>query len=216
MQNDSRRERATADIDMEMNGSRTVPADIDTTWRALNDPEVLKACIPGCESVERVSDNEYRLTMTARVGPVSARFTGRIVLADIVAPTSYTLSFEGQGGAAGFAKGEARVMLTANEPETRIDYQVKSQVGGKLAQIGSRLVDGAAAKVADDFFARFVDRFGKPPAAAVDADATEPGVAVPETASSQMRAALRTMSVRLALAAVIIAVMAIYWFTRPA
>jgi len=216
MQNDSRRERATAEIDMEMNGSRTVPADIDTTWRALNDPEVLKACIPGCESVERVSDNEYRLTMTARVGPVSARFTGRIVLADIVAPTSYTLSFEGQGGAAGFAKGEARVTLTADEPGTRIDYQVKSQVGGKLAQIGSRLVDGAAAKVADDFFARFVDRFGKPPAAAVDADATEPGVAVPETASSQMRAALRTMSVRLALAAVIIAVMAIYWFTRPA
>ena len=201
---------------MEMNGSRTVPADIDTTWRALNDPEVLKACIPGCESVERVSDNEYRLTMTVRVGPVSARFTGRIVLADIVAPTSYTLSFEGQGGAAGFAKGEARVTLTADEPGTRIDYQVKSQVGGKLAQIGSRLVDGAAAKVADDFFARFVDRFGKPPAAAVDADATEPGVAVPETASSQMRAALRAMSVRLALAAVIIAVMAIYWFTRPA
>ena len=201
---------------MEMNGSRTVPADIDTTWRALNDPEVLKACIPGCESVERVSDNEYRLTMTVRVGPVSARFTGRIVLADIVAPTSYTLSFEGQGGAAGFAKGEARVTLTADEPGTRIDYQVKSQVGGKLAQIGSRLVDGAAAKVADDFFARFVDRFGKPPAAAVDAAATEPGVAVPESASSQMRAALRTMSVRLALAAAIIAVMAIYWFTRPA
>ena len=201
---------------MEMNGSRTVPADIDTTWRALNDPEVLKACIPGCESVERVSDNEYRLTMTARVGPVSARFTGRIVLADIVAPTSYTLSFEGQGGAAGFAKGEARVTLAADEPGTRIDYQVKSQVGGKLAQIGSRLVDGAAAKVADDFFARFVDRFGKPPAAAVDADATEPGVAVSETASSQMRAALRTVSVRLALAAAIIAMMAIYWFTRPA
>jgi len=201
---------------MEMNGSRTVPADIDTTWRALNDPEVLKACIPGCESVERVSDNEYRLTMTVRVGPVSARFTGRIVLADIVAPTSYTLSFEGQGGAAGFAKGEARVTLTADEPGTRIDYQVKSQVGGKLAQIGSRLVDGAAAKVADDFFARFVDRFGKPPAAAVDADATEPGVAVSETASSQMRAALRTVSVRLALAVAIIAMMAIYWFTRPA
>jgi carbon monoxide dehydrogenase subunit G len=216
MQNASPRERTTADDDMEMKGSRTVPADIDTTWRALNDPEVLKACIAGCESVERVSDNEYRLTMTARVGPVSARFTGRIVLADIVAPTSYTLSFEGQGGAAGFAKGEARVTLTANEPGTRIDYQVKSQVGGKLAQIGSRLVDGAAAKVADDFFARFVDRFGKPPAPVADADAIKSGGAVPESASSQMRAALRTMSVRLALAAAIIAVMAIYWFTRPA
>ena len=142
---------------MEMNGSRTVPADIDTTWRALNDPEVLKACIAGCESVERVSDNEYRLTMTARVGPVSARFTGRIVLADIVAPTSYTLSLEGQGGAAGFAKGEARVTLADNNPGTRIDYQAKAQVGGKLAQIGSRLVDGAAAKVADDFFANFAN-----------------------------------------------------------
>ena len=200
---------------MEMNGSRTVPADIDTTWRALNDPEVLKACIPGCESVERVSDNEYRLTMTARVGPVSARFTGRIVLADIVAPTSYTLSFEGQGGAAGFAKGEARVTLSANEPGTRIDYQVKAQIGGKLAQIGSRLVDGAAAKVADDFFARFADRLGGPSPATVDAGATNIS-ANPVTTESQIRAALRTMSVRLALAAAIIAVMAIYWFTRPA
>ena len=194
---------------MEMNGSRTVPADIDTTWRALNDPEVLKACIAGCESVERVSDHEYRMTMTARVGPVSARFTGRITMTDVVAPTSYTLSFEGQGGAAGFAKGEARVALADNKPGTRIDYQVKAQVGGKLAQIGSRLIDGAAAKVADDFFARFADRLGgPPPAAASDA--------VPAPTDSRVRAALRTMSVRLALAAVIIAAMAIYWLTRPA
>ena len=200
---------------MEMSGSRTVPADVETTWRALNDPEVLKACIAGCESVERVSDNEYRLTMTARVGPVSARFTGRIVLADIVAPTSYTLSFEGQGGAAGFAKGEARVTLADNNPGTRIDYQAKAQVGGKLAQIGSRLVDGAAAKVADDFFARFADRLGGPSPATVDGGATNIS-ANPVAAESQIRAALRTMSVRLALAAVIIAVMAIYWFTRPA
>jgi carbon monoxide dehydrogenase subunit G len=215
MQNASRRERTTADIDMDMSGSRTVPADIETTWRALNDPQVLKACIAGCESVERVSDNEYRLTMTARVGPVSARFTGRIVLADIVAPTSYTLSFEGQGGAAGFAKGEARVALADNNPGTRIDYQAKAQVGGKLAQIGSRLVDGAAAKVADDFFARFADRLGGPLPATVDADATNIS-ANPVTRESQIRAALRTMSVRLALAAAIIAVMAIYWFTRQA
>ena len=200
---------------MDMSGSRTVPADIETTWRALNDPEVLKACIAGCESVERVSDNEYRLTMTARVGPVSARFTGRIVLADIVAPTSYTLSFEGQGGAAGFAKGEARVALADNNPGTRIDYQAKAQVGGKLAQIGSRLVDGAAAKVADDFFARFADRLGGPSPATVDAGATNIS-ANPVTTESQIRAALRTMSVRLALAAAIIAVMAIYWFTRQA
>src|ERR1700680_3951619 len=214
MQNASRRERTTADDDMEMNGSRTVPADIDTTWRALNDPEGLKACIPGCELVERVSDNEYRLTMTARVGPVSARFTGRIVLADIVAPTSYTLSFEGQGGAAGFAKGEARVTLSANEPGTRIGYQVKAQIGGKLAQIGSRLVDGAAAKVADDFFARFADRLGAPSPATVDAGATNIS-ANPVTTESQIRAVLRTMSVRLALAAAIIAVVAVFLVTGP-
>lgn len=194
---------------MEMNGSRTVPADIDTTWRALNDPEVLKACIAGCESVERVSDHEYRMTMTARVGPVSARFTGRITMTDVVAPTSYTLSFEGQGGAAGFAKGEARVALADNSPGTRIDYQVKAQVGGKLAQIGSRLIDGAAAKVADDFFARFADRLGGPPPAPA-------GDRVPAPSDSRVRAALRTMSVRLALAVVIIAAMAIYWLTRPA
>ena len=194
---------------MEMNGSRTVPADIETTWRALNDPEVLKACIAGCESVERVSDHEYRMTMTARVGPVSARFTGRIIMTDVVAPTSYTLSFEGQGGAAGFAKGEARVALADNNPGTRIDYQVKARVGGKLAQIGSRLIDGAAAKVADDFFARFAERLGGgPPAAAGDA--------VPAPTDSRVRAAMRTMSVRLVLAAVIIAAMAIYWLTRPA
>lgn len=215
MQNASPREATFADDDMEMSGSRTVPANVETTWRALNDPEVLKACIAGCESVERVSDNEYRLTMTARVGPVSARFAGRIVLADIVAPTSYTLSFEGQGGAAGFAKGEARVRLTDNSPGTRIDYQAKAQVGGKLAQIGSRLVDGAAAKVADDFFARFADRLRGPSPAAVDVGATNIS-ANPMATQSQIRSLLRSMSVRLALAVAIIAVMAIYWLTRQA
>ena len=130
-------------------------------------------------------------------------------MTDVVAPTSYTLGFEGQGGAAGFAKGEARVGLADNNPGTRIDYQVKAQVGGKLAQIGSRLIDGAAAKVADDFFARFADRLGGPPPAAA-------GDAASTTTDSRVRAALRTMSVRLALAAVIIAAMAIYWLTRPA
>jgi uncharacterized protein len=203
---------------MEMTGSRTVPSDVETTWRALNDPEVLKACIAGCESIERVSDSEYKVTMTVRVGPVSARFTGRIVMTDIVAPTSYTLSFEGQGGAAGFAKGEARVSLAANNPGTRIDYQAKAQVGGKLAQIGSRLVDGAAAKVADDFFARFVERLsGPPPGAKADAAAATGAVAAsPAPTDVRVRSAMRTMSLRLALAAVIIAVMAIYWLTRPA
>jgi hypothetical protein len=192
---------------MEMKGSRVVPTDVDTTWRALNDPEVLRACIPGCESIDRVSDTEYRVAMTARVGPVSAKFTGRLLLADIVAPRSYTLKFEGQGGAAGFANGMAKVELSPVDGNTRIDYAVSAQVGGKLAQIGSRLIDGAAAKVADDFFARFVERAGgtaSPPAETA-------GAPPPELA-----AALRTMRVRLLLAALIVAGIAIYWWLQPA
>jgi len=141
---------------MEMNGSREVPASVETTWNALNDPEVLKACIAGCESIDKVSGNEYQAAMTARVGPVSAKFRGRIVLSDIIAPTSYTIKFDGQGGAAGFANGEARVALSPAGGGTRIDYKAKAQVGGKLAQIGSRLIDGTARKMADDFFNRFV------------------------------------------------------------
>ncbi len=143
---------------MELTSARTVPATPEATWAALNDPDTLKACIPGCESIERVSDSEFVVAMTARVGPVAAKFTGRIVLADRVAPTSYRLSFEGQGGAAGFARGQARVVLVPEGEGTRIEYTATAQVGGKLAQIGSRLVDGAAAKVAEDFFACFVAR----------------------------------------------------------
>jgi uncharacterized protein len=194
---------------MELTSSRTVPASIEKTWAALNDPEALKACIPGCESVERISDTEFTVAMTARVGPVSAKFNGRIVLSEIVPPTSYKISFEGQGGAAGFARGGAKVALTPDGSGTRIEYDVNAQVGGKLAQIGSRLVDGAAAKVADDFFARFAERLGEAPSAAA-------GDPIPSPTDNRVRAALRTMSVRLLLAAVIIAVMAIYWLTRPA
>jgi len=192
---------------MEMKGSRVVPADVDTTWRALNDPEALRECIPGCESIDRVSDTEYRVLMTARVGPVSAKFSGRLTLADIAAPRSYTLKFEGQGGAAGFANGSAKVELSPVEGGTRIDYAVNAQVGGKLAQIGSRLIDGAAAKVADDFFARFVARAGGSPPATAEAAAAPP----PELAS-----ALRTMRTRLLLAALIVACIVIYWWLRPA
>jgi uncharacterized protein len=203
---------------MEMNGSRTVPADVATTWQALNDPEVLKACIPGCESVARVSDHEFKVAMTARVGPVSARFSGRMLMSDVVPPTAYTLGFEGQGGAAGFAKGEARVTLADNHPGTRIDYQAKAQIGGKLAQIGSRLVDGAAAKVADDFFARFVERLAGPTSdAEAEAATSAADVTLPPGPATGMRPGLsRAAMVRLWLAAAVVAVMVIYWLTRPA
>jgi uncharacterized protein len=192
---------------MEMKGSRVVPTDVDATWRALNDPEVLRACIPGCESLDRVSDTEYRVVMTARVGPVSAKFSGRLVLADIAAPRSYALKFEGQGGAAGFANGTAKVELSPADGGTRIDYTVKAQVGGKLAQIGSRLIDGAAAKVANDFFARFVERAGGSRPSPADA---------PEAPPPELASALRTMRIRLLLAALIVAGIVIYWWLHPA
>jgi uncharacterized protein len=191
---------------MDMKGSRLVPTDVDTTWRALNDPEILRVCIPGCESIDRVSDTEYRLAMTARVGPVSAKFSGRLLLADLVAPQSYTLRFEGQGGAAGFANGTARVALAPVESGTRIDYAVNAQVGGKLAQIGSRLIDGAAAKLAGDFFARFVEQAGGGARLAAEKAAGPADVA----------AALRTMRIRLLLAALILGGIAIYWWLHPA
>jgi hypothetical protein len=184
---------------MELTSSRSVPASVEATWAALNDPETLKACIPGCETIERASDTEFRVAMTARVGPVSAKFSGRIVLADLVPPTSYRMSFEGQGGGAGFARGEAKVVLTPEPNGTRIDYTASAQVGGKLAQIGSRLVDGAAAKVADDFFARFVERVGGT-------------VAVPPRAEAP--SARHALWWRVVLAVAILAAIAIYWLSR--
>ena len=151
---------------MELSNTRSVPASPQTVWNALNDPAVLKECLPGCESFERGADGAYTVVMAARVGPVSARFTGRMTMTDIDAPRSYTLQFDGQGGAAGFARGEARVALAPEgEQQTSMTYTAKAQVGGKLAQIGSRLVDGAAAKMADDFFARLVARVAAPAAA---------------------------------------------------
>ena len=140
---------------MEMKGEQLLPAPQQTVWNALNDPEVLKACVPGCESITPAGDNAYEVLMVARVGPVSAKFKGKLTLSDINPPNSYSISFEGQGGAAGFAKGGAQVQLNAEDGKTKLVYQAKANVGGKLAQIGSRLVDAAAKKVADEFFKNF-------------------------------------------------------------
>jgi carbon monoxide dehydrogenase subunit G len=140
---------------MEMSGEQLIPASQEETWEALNDPEVLKACVPGCEAIDHISGNEYQVQMVARVGPVSAKFKGRLTLSDIKPPNSYSIAFEGQGGPAGFAKGGAQVKLSPQNGQTRLAYDVKASVGGKLAQIGSRLVDAAAKKVADDFFRNF-------------------------------------------------------------
>ena len=146
---------------MEMKGEQLIPAPQRAVWDALNDPAMLKACVPGCESIEPTGENEYQVLMVARVGPVSAKFKGKLTLADVKAPDSYSISFEGQGGAAGFAKGGAHVRLSPEGDGTKLGYDVKANVGGKLAQIGSRLVDAAAKKVADDFFKNFNKRMGE-------------------------------------------------------
>ncbi|MEO6927825.1 MAG: carbon monoxide dehydrogenase subunit G [Casimicrobiaceae bacterium] len=169
---------------MELASTRTVAAPPAEVWRALNDLDVLRASIPGCESLEKTADNAYRAVVTARVGPVAARFTGRMTMTDIDAPNAYTLRFEGQGGAVGFANGEARVtLLPAEAGATSMAYAVKAQIGGKLAQIGSRLIDGAAAKLADDFFARFSVAVGALSTANGSPDAGAQVVEVPATAT---------------------------------
>jgi uncharacterized protein len=142
---------------MEMTGEQLIPASQQQTWDALNDPEILKGCVPGCEAIEKTGDNEYLVLMVARVGPVSAKFKGKLSLSELDPPNSYSIAFEGQGGAAGFGKGGAQVRLAAEGEGTRLAYTVKASVGGKLAQIGSRLVDAAARKIANDFFQAFND-----------------------------------------------------------
>lgn len=143
---------------MDMQGSRRLDATQQQAWDALNDPEVLKTCIPGCDKVERIADDRYAIGMALKIGPVSAKFNGKITLSDINAPESYTIGFEGQGGAAGHGKGTAKVKLTPAEDEAKgclLSYTVAAQVGGKIAQLGQRLVDGAAKSIAEDFFKRF-------------------------------------------------------------
>ena len=154
---------------MEMSGEQRIALPQAQVWAGLNDPEVLKASIPGCESIERVSDTEYKVAITAAVGPVKAKFNGKLLLSDVNAPTSYRLAFEGSGGAAGFGKGGAQVSLAPDGGGTKLSYVANAQVGGKLAQVGSRLIDGVAKKMADEFFQRFNEKLAGPapaPAAA--------------------------------------------------
>jgi uncharacterized protein len=141
---------------MEMHGELRIPAPRAEVWEKLNDPETLKSCIPGCETVEKVSDTEFTAKVVARVGPVKATFSGKVMMTDLDPPAGYTITGEGTGGVAGFAKGSAKVALDDAGAETVMRHGVQAQVGGKLAQIGSRLIDSTARKYADDFFSRFV------------------------------------------------------------
>ena len=142
---------------MDMQGSRQLAVTQQQAWDALNDPAVLKTCIPGCDKVEATADNQYAIGMALKIGPVSAKFTGKITLTDIVPPESYKLSFEGQGGPAGHGKGSAAVRLLPNSEGCELSYEVRASVGGKVAQLGQRLIDGAAKSMAEDFFKRFDD-----------------------------------------------------------
>jgi uncharacterized protein len=170
---------------MDMTGEYRIPAPREQVWAALNDPLILKASLPGCESLERVSDHEFAATVAAKVGPVRAKFNGQVRLSDLNPPESYKISGEGKGGAAGFAKGGADVRLVEeNAAVTVLSYTAKADVGGKLAQLGSRLIDATAKKMADEFFENFRRQLTAPEAAPEAAAAGEA-----EVAPAPMRAA---------------------------
>lgn len=179
---------------MELQGERLIPAGIERTWQALNDPQTLKACIAGCESLERSGDDGFDAVVAVKVGPVGARFKGHLTLADVRPPTGYTIRFDGQGGAAGFGKGSADVQLQSEGDATRLRYQAHAQVGGKIAQIGSRLVDATAGKLVNDFFTAFegLVRAEAPAAAGAGTDvvAAPPAGPVREPAKSDSLATL--------------------------
>jgi carbon monoxide dehydrogenase subunit G len=164
---------------MDMQGSRPLPVTQQQAWDALNDPAILKACVPGCDKFEPLGGDAYAVGAGIKVGPVSAKFTGKVQLSDIVAPERYKLTFEAQGGVAGFGKGESGVELKPVGSTCELSYTVKSTVGGKIAQLGQRLVDGAAKSMADDFFRRFEEELlRRHPEAAAAKAAAAPATAV--------------------------------------
>ena len=172
---------------MDMQGSRHLAVTQQQAWDALNDPEVLKACIPGCDKVEATGENQYAIGMAVKIGPVAARFNGKIQLVDVLPPNSYTLSFEGQGGAAGFGKGTAKVSLApaAEGAGCELSYTANAQVGGKIAQVGQRLVDGVARSMAEDFFGRFDQEMQRRYPEAVAAEAALAGAGAPAPAPAR-------------------------------
>ena len=151
---------------MQFDGEYLVPVAPDTVWDGLVDPDILRRSIPGCTAMEKTGDTEYTATIVARVGPVSATFKGKVELADQEPPRAFTLKGRGQGGPAGFAKGAAHITLSPEGDQTRLTYRAEAEVGGKLASVGARMIQGVARKMADDFFARFAEVLTGPPEAA--------------------------------------------------
>ncbi|MCA8908037.1 MAG: carbon monoxide dehydrogenase [Rhodospirillaceae bacterium] len=171
---------------MDIAGEYLIQAPRPQVWEALNDPEVLKQCIPGCESIEKTSDTTLAAKVTAKIGPVKAKFTGEVTLSNMNPPESYTITGEGKGGPAGFAKGGADVHLVEESGDTtRLSYKVHANVGGKIAQLGARLVQGTARKMADEFFGRFSEVVGGAPAEPLSEELAAPADAVPAEASPE-------------------------------
>jgi uncharacterized protein len=167
---------------MDMTGTQHIKAPRDVVWRALNNVEVLRQSIPGCQSIEKISDTEMNAKVTLKVGPVKATFTGKVTLSDLDPPNGYTIKGEGSGGAAGFANGSATVRLVESTGSTDLNYEVKAQIGGKLAQLGARLIDATAKKLAGEFFEKFGEAVAPPvEAAAVVAPPVEAAKAVAAT-----------------------------------
>ena len=179
---------------MDMTGERRIPASRETVWAALNDPAVLKASIPGCESLEKTSNTDLQATAAIKIGPIAARFTGKVQLLDLDPPNSYRIAGEGQGGVAGFAKGGATVKLTDDGGGTTLlSYDVKAQVGGKIAQLGARLIDATAKQMADQFFNRFAAQLTPPEPAIPPQNAA---VALDPTLGTEMPASTPIAPVR--------------------
>ena len=199
---------------MDMQGSRQLAITQQQAWDALNDPAVLKTCIPGCDKVEASGENQFSIGMALKIGPVAAKFTGKITLSDIAPPNSYTISFEGQGGPAGFGKGNAKVQLTPNDRGCELSYNVQASVGGKIAQMGQRLIDGVAKSMADACFKRFDDEMQKhhPGAYAAQAvaDSLAGGGAPTEAASAEASGGMPTWVWALGAAVVVIAAIALF------
>ncbi|NBW51403.1 MAG: carbon monoxide dehydrogenase [Betaproteobacteria bacterium] len=198
---------------MDMQGSRQLAITQQQAWDALNDPAVLKTCIPGCDKVEASGENQFSIGMALKIGPVAAKFAGKITLSDIAPPNSYTISFEGQGGPAGFGKGNAKVQLTSNERGCELSYNVQASVGGKIAQMGQRLIDGVAKSMAEDFFKRFDDEMQKQHpgayAAQAVADSLAGGGAPTEAASAGASGGMPTWVWAVGAAVVVIAAIAL-------
>lgn len=190
---------------MDLVGEKTLALSCATVWQALNDPDILQQCLPGCESFTRTDELSYDVILTASVGPIKARFTGQLNLSDMNPPHGYTLNFSGSGGAAGMGKGNAVVTLTSQDTGTVLRYQVKAHVSGRLAQVGSRLIDGVAAKMAEEFFNQFLQVVSSP---------TEVMAPVAATGDEQIQSAnVRHQPVMWALAAALL-VAGVGWFLK--